>query len=247
ADPLSDEEFRRAVGQLLSERLDHSRPLWRGGALPLPGSPPGVAAPVPHAPAGRGSAVPPAPGLLWDDEEAPKPGSATRKEEAKSPPPPRAPAPASSETRILVRIPSALWRELRPCEDSVLDQHIGSDREVAWTAFGLDRLKRIEHAAGEGITINDVVLAVGAGGLGSWIEHGDGRVHDLRVQVPVCLHAREENEGTLGNRDSFMNVDLPLAEPDPVARLRFINAETRERKVAHDADTLYAFFHAIGR
>ena len=40
----------------------------------------------------------------------------------------------------------------------------------------------------------------------------------MRVQVPVCLHAREEQGGNLGNRDSFMNVDLPLAEPDPLER-----------------------------
>jgi len=40
---------------------------------------------------------------------------------------------------------------------------------------------------------------------------------------------------------------LPIAEEDPVERLRLINIETRERKFDHDADTLYAFFHAIGR
>src|SRR3954452_13372787 len=31
ADPLSDEELRGAIGELLSERLDHARPLWRLG------------------------------------------------------------------------------------------------------------------------------------------------------------------------------------------------------------------------
>ena len=44
-----------------------------------------------------------------------------------------------------------------------------------------------------------------------------------------------------------MNLDLPLTEPDPLARLRFINEETKERKLDHDADALYTFFHAIGR
>jgi hypothetical protein len=34
---------------------------------------------------------------------------------------------------------------------------------------------------------------------------------------------------------------------DPVERLRAINAETREAKFDHDADTLYSFFHALGR
>jgi diacylglycerol O-acyltransferase / wax synthase len=67
------------------------------------------------------------------------------------------------------------------------------------------------------------------------------------VQCPVCLHAREESAEGLGNRDSFMNLDLPISEPDPAARLGIITTETSERKLDHDAATLYAFFHALGR
>jgi diacylglycerol O-acyltransferase / wax synthase len=248
-DPLSDEEFRRAVGDALSERLDHARPLWRIDTLRLTGDRVGLIGRIHHAMADGVSAIKLAAGLLWDEQvdeatpAAPPTRMVTAEESAR--PAPR--SPAADETRILVRLPAALWRELRPGEDSVLDRHIGADREVAWTAFPLERLKRIEHGAGLGVTVNDVVLAVVAGGLRRWLAGADSRPHDLRVQVPVCLHAREEGKGELGNRDSFLNVDLPLAEPDPLARLRTINAETSERKLEHDADALYAFFHAIGR
>jgi len=188
-------------------------------------------------------------GLLFDDDQdsAPEPKSAPRKAEKKEAAKPGAKGaePEAEEARILIRLPAALWRELRPGADSVLDQHIGPDREVAWTSFPLERLKRIEHGASNGATVNDVVLAVVAGGLRAWLE--EGKDHDLRVQVPVCLHAREDAPGELKNKDSFLNVDLPLAEADPMTRLRLINAETSERKLEHDADTLYAFFHAIGR
>ena len=51
----------------------------------------------------------------------------------------------------------------------------------------------------------------------------------------------------MGNRDSFMNVDLPIAEPDPLARLDRINAETSERKQLGDAKELYDLFHALGK
>jgi WS/DGAT/MGAT family acyltransferase len=147
---------------------------------------------------------------------------------------------------LLVRLPGALRRELRPGADTPLDKHIGSEREIAWTVVPLARLKRIGKAAGDGFTVNDVVLAVVAGGLRRWLEGAGTRPDSLRAQVPVCLHLREG--GTeIGNRDSFLNVDLPLAEPDPVERLRAINAETTEAKLDHDADTLYCFFHALGR
>jgi diacylglycerol O-acyltransferase len=250
ADPLSDEEFRRAVGDLLSERLDHTRPLWRLDALPLTGDRTGLIARIHHAMADGVSAIRLAAGLLWDAESGtpqPRAKGSVRSGNAG----PGSSAPRSSqdarEARILVRLPAALWRELRPGADSALDRHIGPAREVAWTSFPLGRLKRIEKGAGGGVTVNDVVLAVVAGGLRAWMSRADGSQRNLRVQCPVSLHAREEAKGNLGNRDSFMNLDLPIAEEDPVERLRFINAETRERKLDHDADTLYAFFHAIGR
>jgi hypothetical protein len=44
-----------------------------------------------------------------------------------------------------------------------------------------------------------------------------------------------------------MNLDLPLAEGEPRERLLLISSQTTERKLDHDADTLYAFFHALGR
>jgi WS/DGAT/MGAT family acyltransferase len=243
ADPLSDEELRQAVGELLSERLDHTRPLWRLDVLPLTGGRVAVIARIHHAMADGVSAIRLAAGLLWDeDSTSPSPHPAVHTASPGSVKPAQA-----GEARILVRLPTALWRELRPGRDTKLDQHIGPSREVAWTSFPLERLKRIEHAAPEGATVNDVVLAVVAGGLRHWLPEVGGIAEDLRIQCPVCLHAREEAAGQLGNRDSFMNVDLPIAEEDAAERLRLINAETREKKFDHDADTLYAFFHAIGR
>jgi diacylglycerol O-acyltransferase / wax synthase len=249
ADPLSDEELRAAVGELLSERLDHTRPLWRLDVLPLTGNRTAIVGRIHHAMADGVSAIKLAAGLLWDlDVEAPRPHAAVPTPgPAKAEPSPARPAGGAAEERILVRLPSALWRELRPGRDTTLDQHIGPAREVAWTSFPLERLKRIGHGAPEGATVNDVVLAVVAGALRRWLPQAGGIAQDLRVQCPVCLHAREDEKGELGNKDSFMNVDLPIAESDPQERLRLINAETSERKFDHDADALYAFFHALGR
>jgi WS/DGAT/MGAT family acyltransferase len=246
ADPLSDEELRLAVGDLLSERLDHTRPLWRLDALPLTGDRVALVGRIHHAMADGVSAIRMISGLLWDREAnggtapAKKPASATAPAKA-------APAADARETRLLVRLPSSLWRELRPGRDTVLDHHIGPAREVAWTSFPLERLKRIGHGAGDGVTVNDVVLAVVSGGLRRWLPTAGGIAKDLKVQCPVCLHAREEDASDIGNKDSFMNLDLPIAEPDAATRLRQINSETSERKLDHDADTLYAFFHALGR
>jgi hypothetical protein len=63
--------------------------------------------------------------------------------------------------------------------------------------------------------------------------------------VPVSLHRRDE-DATVGNCDSFMNVDLPLGERDPLVMLDLISAQTRERKRLDDADEMYELLHALG-
>src|SRR6266516_6445150 len=70
ADPLSDEEFRWAVSDLLSERLDHTRPLWRLDALPLTGERVGVIGRIHHAMADGVSAIALSAGILWDPASA---------------------------------------------------------------------------------------------------------------------------------------------------------------------------------
>lgn len=148
------------------------------------------------------------------------------------------------------REPGALLRELSPLHSSSpFDRHIGARRELAFASASLDDLKAIEHAVGERIgrrvTVNDVALAVVAGGLRRWLSGAGGSATALRAQVPVSMHRRDETEDQLSNRDSFLFVDLPVAEPDPVRRLELINAETVERKDRHDADALYGFFHRL--
>jgi hypothetical protein len=95
-------------------------------------------------------------------------------------------------------------------------------------------------------TVNDVLLASVAGGLRGWLSNGAAGI-DLNAQVPVSLHHRDEDATDLGNRDSFINVDLAINEPDPLRRLDRISAHTRTEKQLGDASVLYDLFHAVGR
>ena len=63
------------------------------------------------------------------------------------------------------------------------------------------------------------------------------------MKVPVSLHRPGERDAA--NRDSFMVVDLPLDQPDPLERLCTVARETRECKLRHDADTLDVFFRDL--
>jgi diacylglycerol O-acyltransferase len=116
---------------------------------------------------------------------------------------------------------------------SPFDARIGSGREIAFASASLRPL----HDAAKrlcGATVNDAVLAAVAGSLRDWLQHHHGRLGGVRVKVPVSLHHGDD----AGNRDSFFTLELPLDEPDPVARLTAIHGATAERKEDHDAETL---------
>jgi WS/DGAT/MGAT family acyltransferase len=105
----------------------------------------------------------------------------------------------------------------------------------------IDRIREVRRKLGG--SLNDVVLATASGALARYLSHSRGidlDSLDFRIMAPVSVRAPEQS-GTLGNRVSAWIVPLPLAEPDPVARLRIICETTRklkESRQALGADTL---------
>ena len=252
--PIGRERLRAIASELMAERLDHERPLWRLDLVePLEDGGSAIVMRIHHAMADGIAALRFARAILWDeqppaDSSSAPPGSST----ATSSP---AGAPTgggrslADRARAVARMPAALARELTPrARRSPLDRHIGPRRELAFARAPLADLKRIESAARDRlarrVTVNDVYLAGLAGGIGSWFPAG--RPARLRVKVPVSMHHRSERADQLGNRDSFLYVDLPVDEVDPLRRLDRISAETARRKLRGDAEELYSFFHGIG-
>jgi WS/DGAT/MGAT family acyltransferase len=98
-----------------------------------------------------------------------------------------------------------------------------------------------------GTTLNDVLLSIVAGGIRTFVAQRGAVPVPLKAMVPVNVRD-EGSEADLGNRISFMFVELPCHEPDPVRRLRDIHLATSEHKrrgVAEGGDAvLRAFEHA---
>ncbi len=242
-----EEAVRRAAGEIMSERLDHERPLWSLDVFgPLADGREAIVARIHHAMADGIGSVRFLGAVLWR-------GASDDSSEARATAEPGRRSGECTATgkharaAELRRLPGTLRRELGArASESPLDRHVGSAREVAFVGFPLTELKRIGASRPGHVTVNDVLLAVVAGGLREWLGAA-GRRPSLRAQIPVSLHHREEGEGELGNRDSFLNVDLPLDEGDPIARLDRIHAETEERKNLGDAQEIYDFFHALAR
>jgi diacylglycerol O-acyltransferase len=102
---------------------------------------------------------------------------------------------------------------------SSLNEPIGPHRRFETVLVELDSFKRIKNSFGG--TVNDVVLAVVAGGLRRLLEARREPIDGVqfRAMVPVSVRADQER-GALGNRLAALWATLPVAEADPVTRLR---------------------------
>ena len=115
-------------------------------------------------------------------------------------------------------------------------------RHLASARLPLSDLQRIKTAFDT--TVNDVMLAVAAAAV--------RRLFQQRRELPVALKAmvpvnvRSDQDGTSGNRISFMFVNLPCDEPDPLRRLRSINLETARRKRHGEAHWVGEALDAVG-
>lgn len=234
AGAVDDAGLPETVGALMAERLPRDRPLWALDVVAIEDGRTALVWRIHHALADGSTAMRMTRNVLFDDHaEVAAPVAA----------PPGRPLSRLAPLRSALSVPAALHRELaRRGAETALDAEIGERRAVAFVDVELDAVKRIAHALPERATVNDVVLAAVAGGLRGWLHGLGAHPSALRVKVPVSLHEPGDDEG---NRDSFICVDLPIDEPDPVARLGAIATETRERKRGHDAQTLDAFFRDL--
>lgn len=106
-------------------------------------------------------------------------------------------------------------------------------RSFATATVALADLKRVRtvHADIEGLTLNDVVLAVASGALRRWLalheEHPRG---SLTAGVPVGLDASDIEPRLFGNNVSNLFTTLATDVDDPAERLRAISTTTRHAK-----------------
>jgi diacylglycerol O-acyltransferase / wax synthase len=122
-----------------------------------------------------------------------------------------------------------------------LDATVGPGRSWEMPALSLDDAREVRAVLGG--TVNDVLLATVAGALRALLAaRGDAVPDAIRVFVPVSVRS-EAARGTYGNQVTLVLCPVPLAEPDPVARLRRITEETRRLKADRQATGVLAFTH----
>jgi diacylglycerol O-acyltransferase len=129
---------------------------------------------------------------------------------------------------------------LSPAPSTPLQTSTSPHRRIAWISNDLADYKAIKNELGG--TVNDVVLAVVAGGLRTWLRARGVRTEglELRALVPVSVRT-EDQRYQLGNRVAAMRAPLPVWASHPVERLRAVQREMeglKESKQALGAEVL---------
>ena len=110
-----------------------------------------------------------------------------------------------------------------------------ANRHFVMTSMSLTDVKDVKEAFG--VTVNDVVLAVCAGGLRRYLERRDELpVRSLVAGVPVSTRAGQPDDGVYrANVVSNMFTSLCTDIEDPGERIRRINEVTKAAKDVHNA------------
>ena len=109
--------------------------------------------------------------------------------------------------------------EMIPAPHTSLNVPIGGSRRMTFVAAPLADLKAIKSRLGG--SVNDVVLAIAAGGLRHLLQERGERLPERGVRVMVPVNVRRATEMmALGNRVSSLFVELPVAERDALGRYR---------------------------
>ena len=135
--------------------------------------------------------------------------------------------------------------ELVGAPRSSINVPIGASRRYAVVRASLPELKAVGRELGG--SVNDVILAACTAGLRRLLlSRGEAPPQaGLRAMVPMNVRLDAERLA-LGNRVSSLFVELPVAEPDPVGRLRAVAARTRKLKASSAADGATAMIDLAG-
>jgi len=140
----------------------------------------------------------------------------------------RSPRRAAVRGRRMLAAVGPFVGKTRPVPRLSFNRPAGARRRLATAVLPLDDCKAVRAAFG--CTVNDVLVAAVAGGVRRLlVARGECRPA-VGVTVMCPVSNRAAGDASAGNQSTALTVTVQVAEPDPVARLRQVHAETSRAK-----------------
>ena len=247
-EPATNRRLLRFVGEVFSAPLDHLRPLWEAHLIGgLEGGRSALFMKLHHAvmdgvgsnalfdamtQVRRGGAVTPArPAPAFRVSDAAPAGALVRRGIAVAGTAARAlvdPVDSFRQVARLVRGLGGLVGEIAaPRVATGNGNGTGIGRRLDGIVLSLPRMRRIK--ARLGVTLNDLVLAAVGGAVARYHARRGAHIDTMSCMVPVSLR-QDHERADLGNRVGGFLIQLPIGEPDPLARLSRIREQTQAAK-----------------
>ncbi len=262
--PGDDRQLRTLVGRVMSQPLDHDRPLWELWVIEGVSSDRWAMLTKMHHGLVDGIAGSDLLGVLLDARPDREPRPASQWE-----PRPRRkgwllaaesigvglrrPSEGLRALQRAIRKPRRALRELAEfgeglasfhdfsssSQESSLNGRVGRHRRWCSTDTSLAEIDKIRAAHGG--TVNDVILAAVSAGFRALLLSRGEPVDETRVRtlIPVSLR-RPDERGQLDNRVTGVFVDLPVEISDPIECLSRVRSEMERVKEHHQIDVAEA-------
>jgi diacylglycerol O-acyltransferase len=126
-----------------------------------------------------------------------------------------------------------LERTTQPAPKTLFNDPLSPHRTASYTSLSLATVKAVKNRWG--VTVNDVVMAVCAGGIRKRLLAMDALPdRPMVAMVPVSVRTPEQL-GTFGNRISTMLVTIPTDQVEPKTALELMHETMRSAKEEHQA------------
>ena len=129
---------------------------------------------------------------------------------------------------------------MRPMASTPWNRPVSGELDYAWVELSWSEVRAVKGALGG--TVNDLVLATLAGGLGRYLrsrKFSTAKV-ELRAMCPVSMRPTEQR-GQLGNQVSALTAPLFVGIEDPIERFRAERGAMEALKEARAAESLHGF------
>jgi WS/DGAT/MGAT family acyltransferase len=130
----------------------------------------------------------------------------------------------------------------RPAVPSALNRPLSAHRVLGETEVDLAATRQLARETG--VKVNDVVLAAASMALSRWSQRRGVPSRRLKAMVPV--NVRGDGDGPLGNRISFLFVELPPGVGSALDVLAAVHDRTRRGKEASHPGLVDAALDVLG-